>query len=473
MTESTQPGGRESLAWLWAGLGAGLAYLVVLLGIIATDRIPERAGFDDIMCHEPTIREFARQWPRLDFTDYLSATTPGYHLLLAMVVKFVAPERHVLQGVGALIASGWIGLMVAGVARRAGPWLGVAFVLPIAFSAYVVQSGAYLLPDNVSWLLLYAGLVLCLGTWSVRGALGFGLVLLLAVLVRQPLLWLAGVAWAAAWLSPTQVRGGARLWATALREKFRTRLWRTGLAIGVSLPAMWALWYFVSIWHGLTVPRFQGLHQALGYSTPVFVLANVGFSSLFFGASLWPVLRQVWSRARGLVLAAGVSGAALGALQPSTMSFEAGRFSGLWTIGSLFPSVGHVSLFMFSLATVGGVALLGWLMMLGLRQRLILVVAILGFVAAQTMNHLTAQRYVEPFLLMLIPLGASRVVALVPPAGRRWLLVGPLLYVGFMLVVNAQAFRSSMTIESYPRDTAYVEGGPYVRPEDRASTEQR
>jgi hypothetical protein len=454
---------------MWAGLAAAAVYFGVACAIISTDIITARAGFDDLMNHEPTIREFARQWPRFDFTDYLSATTPGYHLLLAGVVKFVSADRHLLQVVSASIGAAWIGLMVALAARLAGVARGVVFVLPLAMSAYVLQSAAYLLPDDISWLMLLVAMLLYLGKWTPGRAAAAGVATLLAVFVRQPLIWLVGVAWLAAWLSAAEPKPGRALLRSVFVENLRTRLARTGVAIATTLPALGLMEYFAAIWHGLTVPRYQHLHEGVGVSTPVFVLANIGFSSLFFVVSLWPIVRELWQRARVSVVLVGVGAAAIGVLQPSTFDEPAGRGSGLWTLGQRLPHVGDVSLFIFGLAVVGGVALLAWLATFDTRRRLILLAALAGFTAAQTMNKITAQRYVEPFVMMLVVLAAARCVGLCAPRLRRWLLVGPLVYAMFCIAVNLYTYKGSMLIKDYPRADAAlgVEGGPYIRPEDR------
>lgn len=463
MSDHAQPSHPPGRAWLWAGLAGGLAYFCLSLAIISTNIITERAGFDDIMNHEPTIREFARQWPHFDFTDYLSATTPGYHLLLAGVVRYISADRHVLQVVGSLFGAALIGLMVAMAARSAGALRGVILVLPLAMSAYVLQSATYLLPDDIAWLLLLIALALCLRPWSVPRALAIGLVTLLAVFVRQPLLWLAGLAWMAAWLSVGETRHLRAL----ILDHPAARLGRTGVAILATLPAFAIIAYFASIWHGLTVPRYQHFHEGFGRSTVVFVLANIGFSSLFFGASLWPILVQLWRRAKALLVIMLLCCAAVGVLQPSTFDEAEGRFSGLWTIGQKLPHVGHVSLFMFALTLAGGVGLLGWLVTFDTRRRLILLAALVGFTAAQSMNKLTAQRYVEPFVMMLVILAAARAVSYCPPRRRRTLIIGPLCYAAYCIAVNVHTYQGWMFVKDYPRDAAQVEGGPYIRPEDR------
>src|SRR5690606_36064828 len=59
---------------LWCGL--------ILLGVTET-----RARADEQNYHLPAVLHFAEQLPLPDLSDYPSATTPGYHLLLSLAAK--------------------------------------------------------------------------------------------------------------------------------------------------------------------------------------------------------------------------------------------------------------------------------------------------------------------------------------------------------------------------------------------------
>ena len=77
------------------------------------------------------------------------------------------------------------------------------------------------------------------------------------------------------------------------------------------------------------------------------------------------------------------------------------RPTGLWTIAARFPVIaGHTSIFMAGIAGLGVLALMGLLFAAPLRQRLIFLAAIAGFIIANTANNDLFQRYVDPFALM-------------------------------------------------------------------------
>src|SRR5689334_22088680 len=89
----TPPQRRPGLvALLLAGVWLGLGILLIL-----SDRIPTRADYDQKLYHLKAVQQFAADWPDFNFWHYLSATTPGYHLLLAAVWKFISPTVPALQ----------------------------------------------------------------------------------------------------------------------------------------------------------------------------------------------------------------------------------------------------------------------------------------------------------------------------------------------------------------------------------------
>src|SRR4051794_39707330 len=75
-------GAARRAAVIMGGLTAA-----VLLALILWGHDDHRASYDQNVYHLPTIRQFASELPRPDFSNYLSATTPGYHLILAILSR--------------------------------------------------------------------------------------------------------------------------------------------------------------------------------------------------------------------------------------------------------------------------------------------------------------------------------------------------------------------------------------------------
>ena len=155
----TKHGQRErSRAARWRAAAAPvIAMLVVFLGgasvLWGGGWMRGRAACDQVEYHLPAILKFAGELPRPDLRDYASATTPGYHLVLAGFVPLVSANALVLQIVASvftvalLVAFGRLLAMMAAGRERSG-WELAALALPFAASPYVFTSGVWLLPDN-------------------------------------------------------------------------------------------------------------------------------------------------------------------------------------------------------------------------------------------------------------------------------------------------------------------------------------
>jgi hypothetical protein len=455
----THPPRGRSAPWP-ALLLAGL-FFAFAAWAISTGRIPWRVANDQVLYHEPAAREFARQWPRFDFEDYLSVTTPGFHVLLAGTIRLGNTSAAGLQAASALIGAALVAL-AAWVAGRGGAWRGAAMAAPLAASVYVFQAGAWVLPDNLAWLGVAGVLALAFAPgWSVGRAAGAGVVLAALVFTRQNHLWAAGAVWAAGWcgreekpgLTPTQARVG-----------------RGVLALAATLPALAIIGWFVALWDGLTPARYRAFHQGANLSTPAFVLGVIGAASLFYLPSLLPLLARLWRESRGWAWGAVGAGLLVALASPTTFDESAGRWTGLWALSKAGPTLGHVAPLTAALAWWGAIATAGWLAGLDGRRRLIALAALAGFIAAQTANAQCWQRYVEPLALLLVGWAAS--AAPRPESGplRRGEVVGPLALALLLGWLNVRALRDAPRLEESVAPGTLPMGGPYVPKAQRPPT---
>ncbi len=434
------------------------AYSVVLgMAMVLSGRMPSRAEYDHKLYHEPTIRQFAAQWPDFDLWHYKSATTPGYHILQAAVVKFISPSLLALQITGVLIGAALSFLLARGLSRHFPPPLAIAFALPLASSTYIAQSSAYLLPDNLGWLGVLAVMLLALRDRFTFGVLvSSGLILLGLVMVRQIHAWTAGLVWLAAWLNGPGVRGTPLLPRTALFADLGLQIRRAAAALAVTLPAILLLGLFYRYWGGLVPPVFQGWYHSGNPAAPVFVLAVFGVFAPFFVLEWWPGLRALWTGQRWVLAALLAATALLGVLVPTTYDVSAGRFSGAWGLAARTPAIGHTSPLIVALALLGTASLLGLAVLNEPRRRLILLGAVLGYSAACAANHDVFQRYIEPFALLVLALLSAG--SGVEPRPRR--AFGPtFLAAGFVLLTATTLAKSSARIDA-PPPAASAPGAP-------------
>jgi hypothetical protein len=424
--------------------------------VIFSGFVRGRGAGDQLNYHEQAIRRFAAELPHPDFSDYLSATTPGYHTVLAVIARTVSDERSLLQWAGSLFTLGLVGLLAWAVRRQGSPspeagpapsppaasGAPIMLVLPLMLSMAVFHSGVWMLPDNAGWLgVLGVWLLALRGKFDWVTVVGGGLALTALVLVRQIHLWPWAMLLTAAWLGPRGPGDAGFDFGRDMRELCSgpgRRLVRTGLVFAAGVPAVLALLWFWRLWgDSLTPPVFHERHVGVNPTAPAFVLALFGSIGLFFLAFVVDGLRALWVRHTWLLVLAVVVSLALGLAGPSTRTIYEGRNSGLWELVRYFPAPGRRSVVLVPLAVLGGVQLAAWFVQLDRRDRWIMLAAAVAFMAAQCASFQLWQRYTEPLVLLWLALAASRVRPARSPAGEGWRLVGPGVLAGAMAVLTA------------------------------------
>ncbi len=441
-----------------------------------------RQGSDQLRYHEVVVREFARDWPALNFDDYLSATTPGYHIAIATGAKVMGDQRWKLQALGSLFTIAFVGLFAWTLSTRAPPGVALALALPMATSLYVWPTAVWLLPDGAGWLGVLVILLLALDAKPrTRTQILAGLALLALVFVRQSHLWAAAVLWTAAWLPASLEAAPDQNTRVSLFSEFRsllkdpkTRARAAIWAVLATLPAFLLVAWFASIWGGLTPPSFaaadsdQPLHTAVNPATPAYVLAVFGALSPFYVAFFWASLRTL-ARKRPYILAgAGLIALVIAVVPATSYDMDAGRWTGIvWSLAQRAPVIAdHTSSAIALLAIIGAIVILALLCAIPARTRWILLAALAAFTAAQTANFQAWQRYVEPFALMWLALACVRIPT---PEQRglaylRWVLPA-ILGVGFAVLTALSLWQS----KPFPTD----EYDRTVLPAIEASDDQR
>jgi len=390
------PPSSVSHAGKWCLITTTLLLLAITWPFILTGNISGRGASDDLIYHWPTIQSFATQLPTPDLSNYQSATTPAYHLELAVLNRIGAP-RTIVQ----LYANLWTVLLFGILAYRAGKSFGnqgILITLPLLTSIYVLFPAIWLLPDNAGWLAVLLILILALDyPYSTKTALTAGIVLAFLVLIRQVHIWAAAIIWITAWIgTDSQAPSFTKLFTDPAA---RTR--RLILALVAIIPATLLLIYFLRLWGGLVPPSFQDHHQGPNLATPAFILTQVSILSVFFAPLLLPQLLSILKSHRNWIIAALVLGLVIGILPESIYSVEAGRYSGWWNIIDKLPTFADRSPIILLGAPAGALACVIWSSLISRRDTWILATTLIAFTAAQTANHASWQRYHEPLLLIL------------------------------------------------------------------------
>ena len=371
---------RDTLAGLaLAGLFAIVVWTPILAGLDAGSE-----AFDARTYHLPVIRVFAETWPLVDLRDYQSATTPGYHWLLAAFARATDGDARLLRLAGSLFT---LGLLLAAwrvTRRRATPLVSLALMLPVLASSYTLGSAWFNTTDNAGLLfvVLALGGVLATPVTPVRA----GLAATGAVLVRQIHLWLIapiGLAVLLDWRDD-QGRAVPRLIAH----------------LAPLLLPIAAVGGFVWLWGGLTPPSFADQHGGGFNFAPIAVaLALYGAYGLILNAAV----RGPWCT-RATVFSA-VGAGVLATLMPTSFDKDAGRWGGaIWEVVRHTPDIADRSVILVLGAAVGGLMLARLLAAARAaghaRPALLLLAANAAWIIAQCANTQAWQRYTEPFVLI-------------------------------------------------------------------------
>lgn len=381
--------------WMAAGITSAILAAQSLWLILSGNNVG-RAAYDATAYHLRFIRDLSAQFPQFDLSNPLTATTPGYHILLACFARMGVESTAGLRIVSLAIGCCFVGLVAAWLARRTGSALAAVLAFPLVCSVYVVGAAAWTVPDNLGWLLVVAIITLVLREpVRPRDLLLASALLVPLVLVRQIHIWAAAVVWIGGWKLAEQRRGGpiARSSVAAVAP------W-----LVATLPAFGVLFAFMRYWGGLTPPRFQSEVEAISPATPAFILLQIAILSVGFLPWIAPLVAERWRANRAIMLGAAGSALVVSVIPKTTASFAEGRFSGWWVLAEKGPVVaGHTSIAVVVGACAGAVVLAALLLSLRTRDRVVIGGALLAFTAALTSNFYCWQRYHEPLLLFTIP----------------------------------------------------------------------
>lgn len=409
---------------LIAGVYLLLTWPVVLSGIVG----PQGPANDEVSYHWPTIEQFTAQFPRVDVTDYPSASAPGYYLLQSFLQSFVWHDVRLARLLSGLITLATILVVYWFAASVSPPRRALISVLPLLFLPIAIRSGHWVLADFPGLLLAFVAIGFCVfGKASpgrmllvilFSGLLAFTRQIHLWVLVPCVAVMLMGIPWG---------RGG--------ESDGRSWLYLPVAVITCAVPLL-ILILLVRVWGGMVPPRFQQRHGMTWNPAAITVaLALVGVLGVFFLTMVGDVRRFVGRGDRSVWLAA-VIGALTGLLWPTSFDMGAGRWGGpIWTLAQHLPSVGERSLLFPPLAAVGAVVLLilkraaeeagnG-------REAGLLILAFVSMTLAHAASPFAFQRYFEPVILALLAWMASLCAG---PVAGWW--KGPALLAGLQFILS-------------------------------------
>lgn len=365
-----------------------------------------RSAIAEQLYHTPAIERFASQLPTPDYSDYSSATTPGYHTVLAVPTKFGA-SNPVIRIIASIYTFFIVVILAIPLAQKYH-WLAFPMMLPLLASNYFIFSGVWLLPDNSGWLGVLIILLLAFNpkpTFKTHALAGITLFVL--IYFRQVHIWAAASIWLAAWLGSTdQTPQSPTL--NSFFSNLPKRFSRSIIAFLCTIPAFLLLAYFIKLWGGLVTPTFKDEHHGPNPATPAFILLQIAILSIFFLPILLPQLSRVFKETKATLYIAAALAVPLAIYPYSSYNHDVGRSSGWWNVIYKLPVLMDRSPIYVVGALVGSIMLVAWGSLLNTRDRWIFAGTLLAFTLAQTANLESWQRYHEPMLLIMLMLIFAR-----------------------------------------------------------------
>jgi hypothetical protein len=351
----------SSIDTLFALVVLALPFVIATIALHGlSDHIQTFHGSDEEIFHYPLIRKFIATFPKMDLSDYPSATTPLYHVFSATIGKLVSSDIRVLRAANVLITyASAVALFALFQREIMTGWLTSLLVaLTMVLSPYVFGNSFLLMTDNLA-MLFAIGAIWCAmrylrtGQWDMVALAA--LLACCAIMTRQFYLWLLITI----------------LVASVARKLERPAEGALFGALVLTLLALAPVVVLCVLWGGFTPPQFQFytastlriaplafLTATLGmYSAPFLVLSACNVSRLSLQA------RNV-ARMAVVVLTSAVLlwfgqlhyvREVVGCNGAATCMVTDGY---LWRLSQLFPSIGQTSLLFCVLVPLGIVALL-------------------------------------------------------------------------------------------------------------------
>lgn len=341
-------------------------------------------SIDEPMYHYPTILNFANQLPFPNIRNYDSATTPLFHILMAVFSKLTGSNIRYLRLVNFFITYIAVLLLFFVLVKRVklNTTYSLLFSMLFALSPYFFREAFVVLTDNlpIVWLLCFFNFYFKYKEdqkqkWFLLAML----FVMLLCFTRQTYLFLCLA------ISIDVIAG-----EKPIKKKVKN-LW---LIFVAAIPTL----VLFIIWKGLTPPTFQEYHTRTSFFNTKAVFYGVsvlGFYSIFISG--WDLCKSVFQQKKVLVI--GYVLLTWLALFLFPLVKHRGDFGYLWYVAEPLPYIAGTSLLFWLLLPLGAICLLGIWNKDGYS---FLFFFLLCLFLSEMPNNLIFQRYYDSSILLVL-----------------------------------------------------------------------
>jgi hypothetical protein len=369
-------------------------------------------GKDFAMFHVPEINHFIAHPLGFETAPPSASAIPGYHWFQGILLRLTGHDRvpdgasiiRLLHTAIGVFGFGLLAYLLTKLARDTAT--AVLLSLLLCLSYYPLQMSYYSNTEAPAFLFFVAIIALCEQKQPdrLRGA-EIGSCALAMVLMRDSMACTLPV--------PLAVLAARRSW------------WQAGIFCLYAIVAVLVIYSYWVKWGGLTSPYWQAEAFPSGGAsfTPTSALHVFALTGLFSAFLVAPLYREFLFARTHLffwlsVLALAAAVGALWWVAPSTYNPAANRrYSIIWTLASLTPSIGDSSPIVLALA-LAAVPMLGLMVSRMIRDRVIYPDTAMSatYLAGQFVANLPWQRYIEVPILVALGLFTARFASGPAPA---------------------------------------------------------
>jgi len=379
--------------------------VVAALGVMVT-----AGGVDQHHYHWPTVNRMQSELPTLDITNVETATSPLYHVIVAIFSRLFGLTESQAQFVASIFAAGLAALVVWYAASIKKPSLGALAAAPLLLSPYFWQSALWMLNDAAALLFCLAAFIVTLRQRPAKGRsqLAIGFLLAAAIATRQSYIWC---------LAPTAIT------TIYVMQGYSTPAKMAAIA-RIVCPGLATISALVLLWNGVAPPNFQ--ESNAGTLSWTGIPYTFAVCSIFFFPVLVSINSKFWKLRRPLIpIAAGIAVSIFAFIFRSDATHppdSSRRGSLVWNAVDHAPVVADRSLLLAFMAFVGAYAVYGVLINVDRKTAILVGVAIASLAVTMVATGRLYQKYFE------LPITALILISIVTLAVngkiiRRWPLI--------------------------------------------------
>lgn len=373
---------------LWHLLLLALPFVAVIVyskGLTGALPVAHYLTYDEGKFHYPTIVQFAKEFPFFNLYDYNSATTPLYHVFMALLQKVFNGDLLLLRWVNVIISFVAVATLYSILVNRLSVQRNLSLLLSFIFlsAPYFFGASFVMQPGNAAVLLLLLTINSYLkfkNDYQFRHFAWATFFMMLCLLCRQTYLYLC-------------MAIGLDLF---LHFKNKTQLFKYWLMMLLALLPLAAL---IVSWKGLTPPSFSSAHTESGFiniKTLEFALVILGLYFVF----LLPQSFYQPLAAKKMLLFLTITVASVLLLLLVPLHGKDNEISGnIPRLAARLPLLQNTSVLYFLLMPAGAIALY----LIVLKKKLhFFVLLLLCFFICNLPSKIIFQRYFDTAILLVL-----------------------------------------------------------------------